>query len=53
MNTKPSAVLARDPGAAMTLAQGEILAPVALAVANLLVAGIDRIARLLRAASRG
>lgn len=48
MYPKPNAVLARDPGTAMTLAQSEILAPVALAIANLLVAGIDRVARLLR-----
>ena len=44
--TIPSVRIARDPGAAMTLAQSEILAPMVMAVADLLLAGIARIARL-------
>ncbi len=38
----------RDPGTAMTLAQSDILAPIALAMAGVIVAGLERIARLLR-----
>ncbi|MEQ8398612.1 hypothetical protein [Thalassobaculum sp.] len=37
----------RDPGAAMTLAQSEILAPVVLAVASFLASAIGRIVRLV------
>ncbi len=42
----PSVDAARTPAAAMTLAQSEVLAPVALVLANLLLAGFDRVARL-------
>lgn len=35
------------PATAVTLAQTEILAPVVLAIATVLVAGIDRLVRLL------
>jgi len=41
-----NAGLTRDPGVTVTLAQSEILAPVALAVANLLIAVVGRTARL-------
>jgi hypothetical protein len=37
----------RDPGAAMTLAQSEILAPVVLAVASFLASAIGRVVRLV------
>lgn len=40
----------QTPAAAVTLAQSEVLAPVALAIAGLVLAGIDRIARLFRRA---
>ena len=36
----------QTPAAAVTLAQSEVLAPVALAIADLVLAGIGRIARL-------
>ncbi len=45
-----SARTVRDPGAAMTLAQSAILAPIALAIADVIIAGIGRIAQLLRRA---
>jgi len=36
----------RAPNASVTLAQGEVLAPLALAIANLLIGGVDRVVRL-------
>lgn len=36
----------QTPAAAVTLAQSDILAPVALAIAGVVLAGVDRIARL-------
>lgn len=46
LNTMSRGSIARDPGTAMTLAQSDILAPVVLAVASLLSAGIGRVVRL-------
>jgi len=40
--------VAQTPAASVTLAQTEILAPVVLAVANGLIAGIELVARLFR-----
>ncbi len=40
--------VAQTPAASVTLAQTEILAPVALAVANGLIAGIEFVGRLFR-----
>ena len=37
----------QTPAAAMTLAQTELLAPVVMAIADLILAGIDRASRLL------
>ena len=45
MNSMQQVGLARDPSAAVTLAQTEILAPIVLVLADLLIAGIDRLAR--------
>lgn len=46
LKTVSSGSIARDPRAAMTLTQGEILAPIALLVANALIAAVDRVVRL-------